>query len=139
MKTSYPLPAALLPHAYPFILIDKIIEFEEGKRIICVKNVSINEEFFNGRFIENPMMPEVLIVEAMAQAAGLIIGGKRSAAYLSRVNEARFIKPVIPGDRLFIKASVIQKFHPLYVFETTAFVMDELRAEAEITLSVMEQ
>lgn len=129
----------MLPHAYPFILIDKIIELEEGNRIICVKNVSVNEEFFNGHFIKNPMMPEVLIIEAMAQSAGLIIGGKRSAAYLSRVNEARFLKPVIPGDRLFIQASVIQKFHPLYVFDARAFVMDEMRAEAEITLSVMEQ
>jgi len=139
MKTPYPLPAAMLPHAYPFILIDKIIECEEGSSITCVKNISLNEEFFKGHFIENPVMPEMLLLEAMAQSAGLIIGGRKSAAYLSRVNEARFIKPAIPGDRLIIKVSVIRKFHPLYVFDARAFVMDEMRAEAEITLSMMEQ
>lgn len=139
MNTPYPLPAASLPHAYPFILIDKIIEFEEGRRITCVKNISLNEEFFKGHFIENPVMPEMLIIEAMAQSAGLIIGGKKSAAYLSRVNEARFLKPAVPGDRLIIIVSVIQKFHPLYVFNARAFVMDEMRAEAEITLSMMVQ
>ncbi|RJQ51659.1 MAG: beta-hydroxyacyl-ACP dehydratase [Nitrospiraceae bacterium] len=140
MTGTYPLPATILPHSYPFVLIDKIIDFEEGSRIICLKNVTVNEEFFSGRFRENPVMPGVLIVEAMAQASGLIAaGGKQAAAYLSRINDARFIRPVVPGDRLLIKSSVIQKFHPLYVFEVSAYVDNNIAAEAEITLSMPEQ
>lgn len=137
MTASFPLPITLLPHSYPFVLIDRIIEFEEGDRIVCLKNVSINEDFFNGHFKGNPAMPETLILEAMAQAAGLTIGGGENAAYLSGVSDAKFKKPVIPGDQLIIKSSVLQRFHPLYVFEVKAYVADEAAAEAEITLSVI--
>ncbi|MBI5026549.1 MAG: 3-hydroxyacyl-ACP dehydratase FabZ [Nitrospirae bacterium] len=131
------LPVTILPHSYPFVLIDKIIEFEKGKRIICLKNVTINEEFFTGHFRDNPVMPGVLIIEAMAQASGLIIGDEKTGAYLTRVKDARFKKPVIPGDQLIIKSSLSQGFHPLYVFDVMAYVKEEIVSEAEITLTIV--
>jgi beta-hydroxyacyl-ACP dehydratase FabZ len=129
----------LLPHAYPFVLIDRIIEYAEQERIVCLKNVSFDEEFFAGHFRENPVMPGVLIIEAMAQTSGLLISnmGKQTGAYLTRVNDARFKKPVVPGDRMIITSVVAQKFPPLYVFEVGVRVDDIVAAEAEITLAVM--
>ncbi len=136
MTVDYPAPGRVLPHSYPFVLIDKIIEREEGKRIVCLKNVTFNEEFFQGHFRENPVMPGVLILEAMAQASGLIIGTDRpSAAFLGKA-DARFRKAVMPGDRLIIKSSLIKEFRPLYVFEASAYVQDTVVAEAEITLTI---
>ncbi len=136
--TDFPPPANILPHSYPFMLLDKIIEFEEGLRIACIKNVSINEEFFNGHFRENPLMPGVLIIEAMAQASGLIMNIKNpTLAYLSRVKDAKFKRPVVPGDQLVIRSSVIQKLPPLYVFEVAAYIKDEVVSEAEITLYII--
>jgi beta-hydroxyacyl-ACP dehydratase FabZ len=131
------LPATILPHSYPFVLIDKIIEFEKGIRVACLKNVTVNEEFFQGHFKDNPVMPGVLILEAMAQASGLIIGDKKSGAYLARVKDARFKKPVIPGDQLIIKSSLLQCFHPLYVFDAMVYVKEEIVSEAEITLTIV--
>lgn len=131
------LPSNMLPHSYPFIFIDRILEVKEGESITCLKNVTINEEFFLGHFKENPVMPGVLIIEAMAQASGLIIGTERKGAYLTRVKDARFKSLVMPGDQLIIKASLIQKFSPMYVFKVEAFVNDEAVSEAEITLTVM--
>lgn len=126
----------MLPHSYPFVLIDRIIEITEGKRIVCLKNVTINEEFFNGHFKKNPIMPGVLILEAMAQASGLIIGGEKTGAYLIRIKDARFKKPIIPGDQLIIKSSLLQSFHPLYVFDSIAYVKEDIVSEAEITLTI---
>ncbi len=133
----YPLPITILPHSYPFALIDRIIEIEEGKQIVCLKNVSINEEFFNGHFRKNPVMPGVLIVETMAQASGLLISkGNFTKAHLSMIKNAKFKKPVVPGDQLIIKSSLIQEFSPLYVFEVIAYVKDDVVSEAEITLAL---
>lgn len=131
------LPSNMLPHSYPFIFIDRILEVKEGESITCLKNVTINEEFFLGHFKENPVMPGILIIEAMAQASGLIIGDEKRGTYIARVKDARFKTPVIPGDKLIIKSSLIQKFPPLYVFEVQAFVDDKTVSEAEITLAVM--
>lgn len=137
MTGDFPPPACMLPHSYPFVLIDRIIEREEGKRIVCLKNVTFGEEFFQGHFMGNPVMPGVLIIEAMAQASGLIICEKRTAsAFLARVSDARFRKAVVPGDRLFIESTLIRDFRPLYLFEVSARVQDEVAAEAEITLTV---
>lgn len=137
MSGDYPVPARFLPHSYPFILIDKIIERKEGKSIVCLKNVTFNEEFFQGHFRDSPVMPGVLIIEAMAQASGLIISAEQpSAAFLGRVSEARFKAAVVPGDQLVIKASLIKEFRPLYVFEVSAYVQEVIVAEAEITLTI---
>jgi 3-hydroxyacyl-[acyl-carrier-protein] dehydratase len=138
MNGPYPSPLALLPHSYPFVLLDRILELEEGKRIVCLKNVTFNEGYFKGHFRDMPIMPGVLIIEAMAQASGLIIGkGNKKGAYLSRVKDARFKKPVVPGDQLVIKASLLQGFASLYSFEAIAYVNDEMVSEAEIILTII--
>ncbi len=136
MTGSYPPPMTVLPHSYPFVMLDKIVEFEEGKSITCLKNVSGGEEFFRGHFRGNPLMPGVLIIEAMAQASGLVLGTEKSNAYLTRIKDAVFRKPVVPGDQLIVRSILIQKFHPLYVFEAIASVGNEEAAAAEITLTV---
>ncbi|MEW6419142.1 MAG: 3-hydroxyacyl-ACP dehydratase FabZ [Nitrospirota bacterium] len=128
----------MLPHSYPFVFVDKILEFEEDRRIVCLKNVTINEEFFQGHFRDNPVMPGVLIIEAMTQASGLLLSGKQpKMAYLSRVKDARFKKPVLPGDQLIITSSIIHNFPPQYVFDVVVIVRDEVVSIAEIVLTVM--
>ncbi len=137
MTEDNPAPASILPHSCPFVLIDRIVEREEGKRIVCLKNVTFNEDFLQGHFRGNPIMPGVLILEAMAQASGLIIGAEHtSAAFLASVGNARFRKAVVPGDQLVIKSSLLKEFQPLYVFEASAYVSDSIVAEAEITLNI---
>ena len=125
-----------LPHAYPFLMIDRIVEFEEGKRIVCLKNVCSNEEFIQGCFDGRSVMPEVLIIEAMAQASGLLMsGGNSRKAYLGEIKNAIFEKSVIPGDRLIITSFLAYQLHPLYVFEVVASVGSEVVSQAEITLA----
>lgn len=135
MTDLHPSPINLLPHSYPFVLIDRIVELEQGKRIVCLKNVTINEEFFRGHFKDNPVMPGVLIIEAMAQTSGLMICSEESSMfYLGRIKDAKFKKPVVPGDQLIITSSLTYKLSPLYVFEAVASVGSEIVSEAEITL-----
>ena len=130
-------PIKILPHSYPFVLIDRILEFEDGKKIVCLKNVSVNEEFFQGHFRDNPVMPGVLIIEAMAQSSGLIISGKESKIfYLGSIKNAKFKKPVVPGDQLIINSSITNKLPPLYTFEAVAYVDGGIVSVAEITLAL---
>ncbi len=130
-------PINLLPHSYPFVLIDRIVELKQGERSMCLKNVSINEEFFQGHFKDNPVMPGVLIIEAMAQASGLIIGSEEARLFsLGSIKDAKFKKPVIPGDQLIITSTLVHKLPPLYVFEVVASVESEIVSEAEITLAL---
>lgn len=125
-----------LPHAFPFLMIDRIVEFEEGKRIVCLKNVCSNEEFTRGYFDGNPVLPEVLIIEAMAQASGLLMSGENSGkAYLGEIKNAIFKKSVIPGDRLIITSFLAYQLHPLYAFEVVASVGSEIVSQAEITMA----
>jgi len=100
----------LLPHRYPFLLVDKILEFKEGKSIICIKNVSLNEPFFNGHFPKYPVMPGVLILEALAQASGLLVfktpklcPPNESLYLFVGIDKARFKRPVVPGDQIELK------------------------------------
>ena len=137
MTGDFKLPAAILPHSYPFVLIDRIVEREEGKSIVCLKNVTLNEEFFVGHFRENPVMPGVLILEAMAQASGLVIASSQpKAAFLSGIGDAKFRREVVPGDQLVIKAELLRDFRPLYLFEAKAYVQETIVSEAEITISI---
>ncbi|MGR3309462.1 MAG: 3-hydroxyacyl-ACP dehydratase FabZ [Candidatus Brocadiales bacterium] len=140
-----PPPINLLPHSYPFVLIDRIVQLEQGKRSVCLKNVSINEGFFQGHFKGNPVMPGVLIIEAMAQTSGLIIGSEETSLpsnevkglfSLGSIKYAKFKKPVVPGDQLIITSSLVHKLPPLYVFEVVASVEGEIVSEAEITLAL---
>src|SRR5262245_36514372 len=103
-----------LPHRYPILLVDRVVEMKEGSRLVAVKNVTINEDFFRGHFPGNPMMPGVLILEALAQSAGLLIASSAAAAgdlrpYLVGVDGVKFRRPVVPGDRLHLDVEVTHR------------------------------
>ncbi len=132
----------LLPHRYPFLLVDRVIELEEGKRIVGIKNVTMNEPFFQGHFPGNPIMPGVLIVEAMAQVSGVLafksgISGK--ATYFLSIEKAKFRKPVVPGDQLRLEVTVLRGRQTIWRFAGNAYVGDTLVAEAEFTAMVTDK
>ncbi|MBK5103026.1 MAG: 3-hydroxyacyl-ACP dehydratase FabZ [Burkholderiales bacterium] len=128
-----------LPHRYPFLLIDRVIECELGKRIRALKNVSVNEPYFNGHFPYFKVMPGVLIVEAMAQAAAILsfrtMGIKpddKSVYYFAGIDRARFKKPVMPGDQLVLEVSIVRTVRNVVKYAGKAYVGDALVAEAEL-------
>ncbi|HEY5291951.1 MAG TPA: 3-hydroxyacyl-ACP dehydratase FabZ [Burkholderiales bacterium] len=128
-----------LPHRYPFLLIDRVIEYELGKRIRALKNVSVNEPFFNGHFPYYKVMPGVLIVEAMAQAAAILsfrtMGIKpddKSVYYFAGIDRARFKKPVMPGDQLVLEVSIERTVRSVVKYAGKAYVGDTLVAEAQL-------
>jgi beta-hydroxyacyl-ACP dehydratase FabZ len=132
----------LLPHRYPMLLVDRILEIhEDGKRIVGLKNVSANEQFFQGHFPGAPVMPGVLIVEAMAQCAAVLflreIEDREKKLFLfGGVDKARFRKPVVPGDQLILECEVLQRRASTVKVKGIARVADNVVAEAEL-LSVM--
>ena len=118
---------ALLPHRYPFLLVDRVLELEPDRRIVGIKNVTVNEPFFQGHFPGRPVMPGVLIVEAMAQVGGLLafksLGpAAKPLVYLTGMDGAKFRKPVVPGDRLRIEIDVLKKRSPFWKMAGKAFV-----------------
>lgn len=128
-----------LPHRYPFLLVDRVLELEPEKRIVAIKNVTINEPFFQGHFPHYPVMPGVLIVEAMAQAAALLsfksMGAKRddnTVVYLVGVDGARFKRPVVPGDTLILEAEKLLEKRGLIKYAVRAKVGVQLACEAEL-------
>ena len=128
-----------LPHRYPFVLVDKVLSYEVDKKIEAVKNVTINEPFFPGHFPHYPVMPGILIVEAMAQAAAILsfktINDKpndHSVYYFVGIDKARFKKPVIPGDQLKLNVSIERTIKGIWKYKGIAMVEDEIAAEAEI-------
>jgi 3-hydroxyacyl-[acyl-carrier-protein] dehydratase len=133
----------LLPHRYPFLLIDRVLSMEPDKSIVALKNVTINEPFFPGHYPHHPVMPGVLIIEAMAQAAALLsfksMGGgenEKSVYYFAGIDGARFRLPVGPGDQLIIKVNLIRSMRGLFKFSATAEVDSQLVAEAELMCTV---
>lgn len=128
-----------LPHRYPFLLIDRVLECKVGESLTAIKNVSINEPFFQGHFPHRPVMPGVLILEAMAQATG-VLAFKTSEAhpengslyYLVGINNARFKQPVEPGDQLFIEVKIIRILRGVWIYEATSKVEGKLVASAEL-------
>ncbi len=129
----------ILPHRFPFLFVDRIIEFEPKKKAVGIKNVTINEPFFQGHFPDYPVMPGVLIVEAMAQVAGILAfksGAKGNSVYFMSIEKAKFRKPVIPGDQLRIEVSVIQQRGNVWKCAGKAFVDGNLVSEAELTAMV---
>ncbi len=126
----------LLPHSYPFLLVDRIIELEPAKRAVGIKNVTYNEPFFMGHFPGKPIMPGVLILEALAQTGGVLafksLEEKNGAVFFTGIDEARFRKPVIPGDQLKLVVEILRNRREIWVFRGEAFVDGELVAEAKI-------
>ena len=131
----------VLPHRYPMLLVDRILEFEAGKRIVGLKNVSANEQFFQGHFPGAPVMPGVLIIEALAQCGAVlclrdIVDRESKLVLFGGVDKARFRKPVIPGDQLMLECELIQRRGPTVKLRGVARVGDQVVAEAEM-LSMM--
>jgi 3-hydroxyacyl-[acyl-carrier-protein] dehydratase len=127
----------LLPHRYPFLLVDRIVSFEPGKRIVGLKNVTINEPFFLGHFPGHPIMPGVLILEAMAQVGGVYAllakeVGENQVPYFVGIDKAKFRKPVLPGDALQLELDVLQLRRGIYTFCGKAMVNGKVAAEAEL-------
>jgi 3-hydroxyacyl-[acyl-carrier-protein] dehydratase len=128
-----------MPHRYPFLLIDRVIEYTPFESIKALKNVSINEPFFQGHFPGHPIMPGVLILEAMAQATGMLAfysnqarGDRGNVYYLVGVDKARFKQPVTAGDQLVLKATLVRKLKGIYRFNATAEVEGDVVASAEL-------
>jgi len=128
-----------LPHRYPFLLIDRVLSFEPGKSIVALKNVTINEPFFPGHYPHHPVMPGVLIIEAMAQASALISfcseGTKpdeNTVYYFVGIDGARFKRPVTPGDQLILKVEILRNMRGLWKFKAVAEVDGQIAAEAEL-------
>ena len=128
-----------LPHRYPFLLVDRVLEVRPGESILAYKNLSVNEAFFAGHFPENPIFPGVLLLEAMAQTAGILgfcSQGKTnedgSTYYLAGADEVRFRRPCIPGDRVMLHASVVMQRRGIWKFVVSADVDGELAASATI-------
>ena len=132
----------LLPHRQPFLLIDRVIALDPDKSVVAIKNVTMNEPFFAGHFPERPVMPGVLIIEAMAQAAGVLAYKSVKAApgigglfYLAGVDNARFRRVVEPGDQLRLEITVLRHKLDIWKFEGKAYVGDELACSAELMSS----
>ncbi|WP_119632739.1 3-hydroxyacyl-ACP dehydratase FabZ [Methylocaldum marinum] len=135
-----------LPHRYPFLLVDRVLEVEPGKRLLAYKNVTYNEPFFTGHFPELPIMPGVLIIEALAQTTGLLASetapdvlGKGMVYYLVGLDKVRFKRPVVPGDRLMLEATYLRHKRNIWAFSCRAEVDGEFVASAEIMCAAAEQ
>jgi 3-hydroxyacyl-[acyl-carrier-protein] dehydratase len=128
-----------LPHRYPFLLVDRVREFEAGKNIVGLKNVTINEHFFVGHFPHHPVMPGVLVIEALAQVSAILSfitagqkPGDRSVSYFVGIDKARFKRPVFPGDQLILESELIRCVHRIWKFSAKARVDGVVVAEAEL-------
>ena len=135
----------LLPHRYPFLLVDRVTEIVPGQKLVAYKNVTINEPFFQGHFPGHPVMPGVLIVEAMAQASALLaykssgMNPEEKVTYLMGVDGARFRKPVTPGDRLEFTVEVIKQKGPIWKTRGVARVDGQVCSEAEFLATVVDK
>jgi beta-hydroxyacyl-ACP dehydratase FabZ len=136
----------LLPHRYPFLLVDRIVEMEMGKKIVGIKNVTINEPFFPGHFPGQPVMPGVLILEAMAQVAGIMAMKtvpadqvKNKVIFFMTIDKAKFRKPVVPGDQVRFELEVIRMRSNTMSFKGRASVDGTVVAEAEMMAMIVER
>jgi UDP-3-O-[3-hydroxymyristoyl] N-acetylglucosamine deacetylase/3-hydroxyacyl-[acyl-carrier-protein] dehydratase len=133
-----------LPHRYPMLLVDRILEVEEGARIVGLKNVTINEPFFNGHFPGHPIMPGVLIVEAMAQAGGLLMMSEmenvaEKVVYFMSLDDVKWRKPVVPGDQLIFEVKLVQRRRTVLKMRGVAKVDGVTVAEATMMATVMDR
>lgn len=135
----------ILPHRYPFLFVDRIVELQPGRKVVGIKNVTFNEPFFQGHFPGKPIMPGVLIVEAMAQTGGVLAGlsipnfaeqpGKQ-LIYFMAIDKVKFRKPVVPGDQLVFEVVPLRAGSRVWKMAGKAFVKDALVAEAELTATI---
>jgi 3-hydroxyacyl-[acyl-carrier-protein] dehydratase len=131
----------VLPHRYPFVMVDRILSIDVGKQVVGLKNVTINEQFFQGHFPERPIMPGVLILEGMAQVGGIMayyanpeaIGNK--LLFFAGIDKARFRRPVVPGDQLIFTLELIKQKRSIMIMSAKATVDDQVVAEAELMAS----
>ena len=136
---------AILPHAYPFLLVDRIVEIEPGKRVVGIKNVTYNEPFFPGHFPGRPIMPGVLIVEAMAQTAGVLIFNSlppedhKKTVFFLGIDNVRFRKPVIPGDQLRMELEITRHRQSIWGFKGKALVDGNVVAEGDLLAMLGEE
>ena len=131
-----------LPHRYPFLLVDRVLECHSGESIRALKNVTYNEPFFSGHFPNRPVMPGVIIIEALAQSAGIlafvtggVIPDENTKFYFVGIDKARFRKPVVPGDQLILSAKLERAFKGIWRFSTAAYVGTDEVASAEMMLA----
>lgn len=135
----------VLPHRPPFLLVDRILELELGRRVVGIKNVTANEAFFQGHFPGHPIMPGVLILEAMAQAGGVLLmrtlnaSGEKKVMYFSGIDKAKFRRPVVPGDQLRVSCEMLQLRSRSCRMRGEARVEDKLAAEAELLCVVVDR
>jgi 3-hydroxyacyl-[acyl-carrier-protein] dehydratase len=137
--------SAILPHRYPFLLVDRVLSMEPMKSLVAVKCVTVNEDFFNGYFPDHPVMPGVLILEALAQAAGVLAKSSmpedtsQKVVYLMAIDNARFRKPVVPGDRLELHVEVVKNKGQIWKEKGRAIVDGEVVAEAEFMAMIFDR
>ena len=135
----------LLPHRYPFIMIDRILELIPGEKVVALKNVTINEPFFQGHFPGSPIMPGVLMIEAMGQAGAVLAAESRSGEergsliYFMGMNKVKFRKPVVPGDQIIFEIKFLKQRAKVFKMSGRAFVDEKLVAEAELLASFGEK
>ncbi len=129
----------LLPHRYPFLLVDRVIDYKLGEYLIALKNVTFNEPHFNGHFPKHPVMPGVLIIEAMAQASGILsrlaigeLKDEDEIFYLAKVDNAKFSRPIVPGDQVLLHTSIKRKMRNMVKYECKATVDGKVVAKAEL-------
>ncbi len=136
---------ALIPHRHPFLLVDRVVAFEKMKRLVALKSVTMNEPFFQGHFPGHPVMPGVLVLEALAQSAALLalksVEGdySRKVTYLTGIDAARFRRPVVPGDRLELRVEVTKQRGAIFKVRGEARVDGEVAAEAEIMAMLVDR
>ncbi len=135
----------ILPHRYPFLFVDRILEMELGKRVVGIKNVTLNEPFFPGHFPGHPIMPGVLLLEAMAQVGGFLLmrsldaRAEKKVLYFTGIDKAKFRRPVVPGDQVRFEIEILQQRRQVCRMKGQAFVDGKLMVEAELSSIVVDR